>query len=404
MTTPVETRFTVLIPTRDRPQTLRSALATCLDQDFDNYEVVVCDNSSAPGTEAVVHDAASLLVRYVRAPRALAMTDNWELAIAHARGEFVLVLGDDDGLMPYALRELDALARRLDAPVVCWSGGFYTWPDIALPGQGGYLRVPLRRALRMQDAVETMAAAIRFEAPYVHLPTLYNAAVRRNLLEELRRRCGRVLLGRYPDVYSGFAVGHVCHRYPLVDVPMSIAGVSGGSTGVANLFRRGRSPIDADYVRLNADAGIRPHPWVPDLPVFPEVPVADAFLAAKQSLFPDAALTIDRRQLLAHCLAAAASPPFAPGQSAAVETALRAAAADDPELLQWLDDTLAAGGVPARPEIRLRPDRLGFDGQSLHLDSQAFGVSTIQEAVALAERIVHYRPRAIDYEDGDAVR
>ena len=32
-------RFSVVIPTRDRAETLRVTLATCLDQDFDDYEI-----------------------------------------------------------------------------------------------------------------------------------------------------------------------------------------------------------------------------------------------------------------------------------------------------------------------------------------------------------------------------
>src|SRR5262249_49982060 len=77
MSTP---RFSVVVPTRERADTLQSCLTTCLDQGFDNYEVIVCDNCSSPATREVVEGFASSRIKYVRAPEPLAMSDNWELA------------------------------------------------------------------------------------------------------------------------------------------------------------------------------------------------------------------------------------------------------------------------------------------------------------------------------------
>jgi glycosyltransferase involved in cell wall biosynthesis len=155
-------RFSVVIPTRERAGTLRYALRTCLNQSFDDYEIIVCDNHSSPPTRAVVDEAGSRKVRYVRAPEPLAMSANWELAVGAARGEYVLVLGDDDGLLPHALGELDRLLRESGARAVRWTQASYTWPDIALPGQGNYLRVPLARGREERDGAAAIAAVVRF--------------------------------------------------------------------------------------------------------------------------------------------------------------------------------------------------------------------------------------------------
>ena len=387
-------RFSVLIPTRERASTLRSTLATCLDQDFDDYEILVCDNGTSEATRRVVDEAGSARVRYVRAPRALAMSDNWELAVSEAVGDFILVLGDDDGLMGYALRELDTLLARLGTSIIRWSAAFYTWPDVALAGEGDYLRLPMGRTLRMLNARDVIGSVIRFEAPYTLLPMLYNAAVHRSLVDALRQRAGRVFGNRYPDVYTGFALGYLAAHYPSTDVPMSVAGLSGASNGIATLFNRGQSAVDEDYRLLNDAAVLPGHRWVPDLPIFPEVPVADSFQFAKERLFPeDDALRLDRRQLIANCLAAI--PAGAEGESAMVT--IRKTVADDPAVTSWLDATLAAKVIVPRAPIRLRPSRLGFDGESLHLDTAAFGVTNIEEAVKLAEKILQLRDTQIEY-------
>ncbi len=381
-------RFSVVIPTRERPRTLARTLATCLDQEYDDYEILVCDNGSTGATRQVVEEAGSSRVRYVKAPQPLAMSDNWELAVSSAEGEFVLVLGDDDGLMPHALREIDRLLKQTGSPLLRWETALYTWPDVNLPGQGNYLRLPTGSAMQNVDARATIASVIKFEAPYVRLPMLYNSAVHRNLIGTLRTRAGRVFPNRYPDVYTGFALASLAGSYPSTALPMSMAGLSGNSFGVANLFHRGRSPLDQDFRVLNDQARLSHHPWVPDLPIFPEVPVADSFQWAKEALFPgDAALSLDRRQLLAHCLAAVTGSR---DESDALAV-IRKAAAGEHALSAWLESTLAARSIASRPAIRVRPATLGFDGDALHLDTAMFGVTNIQEAVGLAEKILHLR-------------
>src|SRR5262245_408818 len=122
-------RFSILIPTRERADTLYHALRTCLEQDFADCDVVVSDNCSAPATREVVERLASSRLKYVRSPHALAMSGNWELAVSHATGEYLTILGDDDGLLPYALPELDRLIRATGAQVIRWEQALYLWPS-----------------------------------------------------------------------------------------------------------------------------------------------------------------------------------------------------------------------------------------------------------------------------------
>src|SRR5580698_8719580 len=95
-------KFSVIIPTRERAASLRHSLSTCLDQNFDDYEVVVSDNGSSPATRRVVDEAGSTKVQYFRTPRALSLASSWDFAVSHARGEYVLLIGDDDGLLPHS--------------------------------------------------------------------------------------------------------------------------------------------------------------------------------------------------------------------------------------------------------------------------------------------------------------
>ena len=388
-------KFSVVIPTRERAATLRHSLRTCLDQKFDDYEIIVSDNDGSPATKAVVDEVACAKVRYVRTPGLLAMSSNWDFAVSHARGEYVILIGDDDGLLPHALPELDRLTRERDAKVVRWEPAYYTWPSFALPGHADYLRVPLGRGVRELVGIDVIRTVISFEISYSALPMLYNAAVHRSILEELRAKTGRVLPHPVPDVYSGFAIAAVAGRYLSTDIPMSIAGQSGGSNGIAVLFNRGCSAIDREFRELNAKEGMLPDPRIPDLPVFPHVPVADSFAFAKRKLFPDADVELDRREFVAGCVANLRVHNAGDWDEALRR--LRESLADDPAAQEWFDAELAHAPFREPPPARLRPKRMGFDGEFLHLHAPQFGVSDVASAARLCDHILNYRANGVAY-------
>lgn len=382
-------KFSVVIPTRERAATLKHALRTCLNQNFDDYEIIVSDNDSSPPTKAVVDEAASTKVRYVRTPGPLAMSSNWDFAVSHARGEYVLLIGDDDGLLPHALAELDRLTREQSANVVRWDPAYYTWPSFAIPDQADYLRVPLGRGLREVTAIDTIRAVIGFRTLYTALPMFYNAVIHRSILDTLRQKTGRVFPHPVPDVYSGFAVAAVAGRYFSTDVPMSVAGQSGASNGIAVLFNRGRSAIDREFRDLNAKEGLHSDPRIPDLPVFPHVPVADSFIFAKAKLFPDSEVDLDRKQFVSGCVAnlrVATESQWHEGMQL-----LRESLADEPALQAWFDAELANTPFRELPPPRLRAERLGFDGEYLHLNAAEFGVANVADAAELCEQLLNCR-------------
>lgn len=101
-------RVTVLICTFNRAHLLAEAIASALAQGGD-VEVVVVDDGSTDGTAALLARTPGIRV-YTQPnagkPRALA------LGLRHAQGEAVLVLDDDDLLLPGAV---DVLAKALFA-------------------------------------------------------------------------------------------------------------------------------------------------------------------------------------------------------------------------------------------------------------------------------------------------
>lgn len=380
-------RFSIVIPTRNRLETLRHALQTCLDQDFDDFEVVVMDNGSDPPAEPVARATGSGRIRVERSDVPLAMSDNWDRGVAAAQGEWVCVLGDDDGLMPYALRELDRLARTVPLRAIRWTAAYYTWPNFSYPEQANYLRLPLGREAQVADYADIVPEVAAFRACYSRLPMLYNAAIHRDLIEELRRRTGRIFACPIPDVYSGFALGYLAGQYLSCELPLSVAGSSGQSSGMANLFFRGKSPLDLEFRALNSQAGFAPDPRIPDLPVFPFVPVAQSFLDAARQLFPhQTCWQLDRRAFLGGCVGSLRCDDATQWQQALAE--LRASTADDPQLQAWFDQTLAHEPWTPRPAPQLASAERGVRDGFLHLDTSAWGLHNVADVTRFCGRLL----------------
>ncbi|SOD30484.1 Glycosyl transferase family 2 [Variovorax sp. YR752] len=391
-------RFSIVVPTRNRPETLRHSLATCLDQDFDDYEILVCDNSdpaAAAQVAEIVAVAASSRIRYLPPERPLAMSANWERGLSQVRGEYVTVLGDDDGLMPYALRELDRLASRTGAQAMRWQRGIYTWPTIGVEGEANLLAITLSRTITEIDGRAQIAKVIRFEDGTDSLPMIYCSAIHRDLIAQHREATGRVFLNVYPDIYSGFGFGYLVGSYLSISTPMNIAGLSHASNGVATLMKEKKTAIASDFSRLNEAFGYRRHPLVPDKMILAPVHVADSFLHAKDALFPnDDTLVLDRKAITERYLGAILETD--PQERAKVRQIIRASIADCAELLQWFDTE--APDLPPASAHTFRPRRFGFDGVTLSLDAAPFGVKDVSGAVSLTTSLLGIDRQAIPFD------
>lgn len=395
--------FSVVLPTRNRLHTLIHTLRTCIDQiGFDDYEIIVSDNGDDEETGLHVaaltaSDArAARMIRYHRQSRVVSMTANFDDAISQARGRYLIVLGSDDGLVPRALQEIARLAEETGQRVIRWRNGTYTWPDMGIAEDKGYLGFSLGRrhvVVQGRPALEDCLATFRYE----HLPMLYiSSAVERTLIEEMRGPDGRFYGSRSCDVYSAIVLSYRCGSYLDVSVPFSLAGLSGGSTGVSYSFSGSNQAPGRDYDALNAEAGLAPRPHLPGLPFFPVVVIAESFYDAKAVHFPDDDdFILEPLDIVRGCIERAS------GMDANERAEILRICAGDPDLEGEVHEMLkvASSGHP----VRLRPERLGHDGSNLHLDAGRLGVATVADAVALVDAVIwpEGAPLRYDLEDRD---
>ena len=115
--------FSIIIPTFNRVDLLRQALASALNQTgFDDFEVLVSDDCSEDEAWSWLQSVQCARLRIRRNDRSLGMSRNWKNAIESSRGRFIYMLQDDDWALPDLLSTSASLFDRYEgAELVCFA-------------------------------------------------------------------------------------------------------------------------------------------------------------------------------------------------------------------------------------------------------------------------------------------
>ncbi len=255
------------MPTRNRARTLRHTLRTCLDQTFDDFEVVVSDNFSDDDTPDVIAalSAENPRLRGVRTTSYLSMSRNFANGLAHARGENVIFIGDDDGLLPFGL---ELLARLLDAyphvDAVRWRPPFFWWPhakDYAFRFPATDFGQPRLTELA-KDVLPRVTHPKILNFFEMTGFTLYHGCWRRSVLDKAVAEGVDLFDGPIPDVLSSIYGLHFARACLFAEAPASIMGVSGKSNGWATSIAK---PSEEQKL-MRADFAQRSRGDFPDAP------------------------------------------------------------------------------------------------------------------------------------------
>lgn len=137
---PPPLKFSILLPTRNRLEYLKLAVESVLRQDMDDWQLVVSDNQSQQDVEGFITSLDDPRIVYHRTERVVPVTENWNRALAHSKGEYILMLGDDDAMLSGYLRRMDDLTHEFGAPDLIYTKALlFTYPGVNAGYPNGFL-------------------------------------------------------------------------------------------------------------------------------------------------------------------------------------------------------------------------------------------------------------------------
>lgn len=232
-------KFSVVIPCHDRLNLLKEAIYTVLKQDWIDWELIVFDNASKNELVDYLEKLADPRVRYDRSEEFLPVTDSWNRAINMSTGDYVIFLGDDDGLTPNYFSRINPIIEKFKNPEILYSAIYqFIHPGVAPWAPEGYVadvkngfffegkEEPFE--LSRKNASKAVRGSIKLRRNFTF--NIQAFVFSQAFLNRLKQN-GPIFQSPFPDYYIANIAFANAKSLVVIPEPLSIAGVSKASVG-----------------------------------------------------------------------------------------------------------------------------------------------------------------------------
>lgn len=242
--------LSVVVPTKNRYKYLEPLIRLVQSFSKGNVELVIEDNSDNNAEFLPVLDKLSSPdLRYFYNSEPISVGDNLDNAIAHSNGEFVCVIGDDDGVFPSIIKCAEWMqTNNVDAVIPLIVS--YMWPDYygeesKRGGNTSYVPDSKPFITYLDPKVSLKESLDKGFLNRGNLPICYHGIVKRTCLEQVREVAGCYSPGPSPDIAAGVALSLVIKKYAYINYPIVISGSSKHHGGGAYRMKHGAAPIES---------------------------------------------------------------------------------------------------------------------------------------------------------------
>jgi len=237
-------KFSVVIPCHNRLPLLKKAVKTVMEQKYQDWELCIFDNSSEDPLQSALQKtigSQQSKVRFARSDTFLSVTESWNRAIAMASNEYIVFLGDDDGLVPAYFERMSQIIAEFSRPDVIYSALYQLlYPGVAPWDRSGYV-MDLKNAfffekhekpflLSLEKRKKAVQGSLKLRRNFTF--NIQAFLFRREFLHSICQN-GHIFQSSFPDYYIANIALSKADKVVVVPKAMAIAGVSKESVGYA---------------------------------------------------------------------------------------------------------------------------------------------------------------------------
>jgi glycosyltransferase involved in cell wall biosynthesis len=227
--------LSLLIPTRNRGTYCLNVIQSILKFEYSNFELVVHDNSDDKILSSFISDNIDderFIYKYSSA--ALSTIGNVNAVIDLAKGDYLCMIGDDDGVTHDIFSLVEWMKKNSIDAVKPSLSLMYRWPDACeiLPsfrGDKGNLEIiNFTGNIEVYDVNKELDLLLSNGGQnYLmrQLPKLYHGIVSKEKLETVKETTGNYTGGLSPDIYWVGALSNLIEQIYVIDYPVTISGV-----------------------------------------------------------------------------------------------------------------------------------------------------------------------------------
>lgn len=261
-------KYSILIPTYNPGKYIEGCLESIVSQSYDDVEIIISDDSSTDGTREYLATLNDPRVSVVYPPESMSMSEHWDWLLSHAKGEWVIFVGQDDGLQAHFFELADALvetAQQNKLRAIASERAYYFWPGCqAVYGDTGVRAFAMSRTKVKSTSVSALMALANV-IDYYDLPQMYTTSLfHRSLIEEARAlQNGKVIVTHPQDANLAAIACMLEKEYLFSYVPLGWVGTSPKSAGLA-ISHDSAPELRAVYLEKIKKSKLACHPLVGD--------------------------------------------------------------------------------------------------------------------------------------------
>jgi hypothetical protein len=311
--------LSIIIPTYNRQECVASVIRCALAISSNDIEVIVQDCSDDDRLLKLIVPELFDKRLFYRYEWPAKMAENWNRAIGRATGEYICIIGDDDGINPEIVQAAAwAKSKSLDCLIVK-NVVEYRWPDtrkystllstfLQKPLPGSLLIYPFRGDITNGIDAEAELQKLFHDggAYFMHfnLPKLYYGLVHRRSLEAVHKKVGTYCKGMSPDIFTSLAIACTVPRMAMTDYPLTIPGACRASNSIIHLEDSKRQPNKLKAMPEHRRDGYLWAELVPQLYTIPPIWADSAIKAVHAMGRADLVQQLNLPRLAAYCVRA----------------------------------------------------------------------------------------------------
>jgi glycosyltransferase involved in cell wall biosynthesis len=272
-------KYSIIVPSRNGGKYLPTCIETIISLNYDDYELIISDDHSDDNTMAYLQTLKQPNVKVIVPPEGLSMAEHWEWALSHACGEWLIFVGQDDGLQPYFFKLADKLTQIADKKnvrTIMSQRAYYFWDGCEEMYGNRAVDYTASAGVKLLNCkFQSMLVLLGFKA-YFELPEMYTTSLfKREVIAEAKVKQNELLFVTHPQDANLAAIAcSLEKKYLFSSIPLGWVGSSPKSAGLAmnTVFNKQNSgtnknelkAVHQDYVTKTANSRLKMHPLAGD--------------------------------------------------------------------------------------------------------------------------------------------
>lgn len=227
-----KTILSILIPTKNRQKFAYNVICCILEIRDNRFQLIIQDNSDSNELEILLKKYRNdSRLKYFYNNSILSFVDNFSLGISKCEGEYVTIIGDDDGINPFIIDIANwAYNNEIEAVTPSLSLVYY-WPESMVNSKEDCGRLTISEITCQvkffnseQEVIKLLKNGCQNYLSF-NLAKAYHGIIKRSVLNEIKTKTGNFIGGLSPDIYLSVAASLLIKKVLIIDYPLTISGI-----------------------------------------------------------------------------------------------------------------------------------------------------------------------------------